>query len=60
MVDVQTKLTDLREEAYAKVLKCLPYPRQWVRSYTLYWCNSFAEAKSTLLSNCFLRDATGN
>ncbi|KAL3134030.1 hypothetical protein ABBQ32_008464 [Trebouxia sp. C0010 RCD-2024] len=29
MVDVQTKLTDLREEAYAKVLKCLPYPRQW-------------------------------
>lgn len=33
MVDVQTKLTDLREEAYAKVLKCLPYPRQWVRHY---------------------------
>ena len=31
MVDVQTKLTDLREDAYAKVLKCLPYPRQWVR-----------------------------
>ena len=31
MVDVQTRLADLREEAYAKVLKCLPYPRQWVR-----------------------------
>ena len=31
MTDVQTKLTDLREEAYTKVLKCLPYPRQWVR-----------------------------
>ena len=31
MVDVQMKLTDLREDAYGKVLKCLPYPRQWVR-----------------------------
>ncbi len=30
MVDVQNRLTDLREEAYAKVLRCLPYPRQWV------------------------------
>lgn len=29
MVDVQNRLTDLREEAYAKVLRCLPYPRQW-------------------------------
>ena len=33
MVDVQNRLTDLREEAYAKVLRCLPYPRQWVRRF---------------------------
>lgn len=32
MVDIQSRLADLREEAYAKVLKCLPYPRQWVNS----------------------------
>lgn len=49
MVDVQSRLADLREEAYAKVLKCLPYPRQWVSL-----CRGHIRSSQSCRDNCKL------